>query len=1138
MMPNKNNQLTEVKLCSINICGFGTRSKFMVNKYNDMESFDVLAIQELGATNRDKLNLENMSAIADTNNSVNRGVALYTKNSHSLTQIKSISNLSKNSDSTWGLIIMNNKRYIVGNIYVKLNYSGAIKETLEMLNFAHQKVNKLKAAGVVLMGDFNARHISWGDTTNNSYGRELVDKIDNSKFTITTSKSPTFLSANGSSHIDLMIVSNNLSDKLKSPYTDDTVELFSGAPRRGHVPLLCNFAHKTSAAKPEITEKLCIDSMNWIEWSRDIEEDIVRNQQILNAENYPHQLWEYLDKVITKATEDHAVTKKTTKHSKPYWTNHLTTLSKNLREARKAYNQRNTDPTLKKLNSARDAFDEERKRECEDFLLKRTSNLNSVQAMKFWKEFNKIFKKKTESKIDPLDDNNGGLLSENQELEEVLFSTFFEGHHLNHEDFDNEFFNTVIALYEEIATADATGNNNDETTIQADLNSDITVQEILNCIKNTKYSGKSFDNEHFHPVMFKHLGNHAIALLHKLFNLCLQNSQWVWDSAQVIFLKKAGKDTYSKPGSYRPISISAYIGKLMEKIIAVRLETYLQQKNLYDPDQEGFSKGKNTVRYLNRLHLKIKADIAKKKTILCIFIDLEKAFDSIWKKGLIAKLFKLGITGYILRLIDHFLSSRKVNLNINGSTGNYRQTLDVGLPQGSVLSPILFRIYLMDLLHDLTNTDGIALLKFADDGTIIISSDSTEDCLRKTNHVLDEIHMWVTKWRLNINCQVNKTEIICFASAENNRNNIPKTFKIGNDVIHLVSQTKVLGIIIDENLSYKAHSDEVYKNLNATWADICKYSNRNWGFNQRTMVQLIKTLFIPKLMYAGHVWINKNNLQNIKSLWYKILKATVGATFNISAALAEVILGLPPIDIQVQINRIKHLLKLNIAEIKEDRLKEFILDTYDHSSKTPVTIHTQFKQLYQFLNWKLQEQPSKFTEQDIEIITNLRYDKYFDLTPKSCGYTQALMKNYTEILWNKVLKNQFQLEGYQEAPVAKCTNIPIPAGTPRSDEVHLFSLMYKNNVMQNFMYSIGKAESPMCPKCLMEEHTPSHILLRCASITQELRQHISVHFNNQQVIDEVDILNASRSEAFIRCCLRIVREAELPKDIDLNVTYT
>ena len=222
-----------------------------------------------------------------------------------------------------------------------------------------------------------------------------------------------------------------------------------------------------------------------------------------------------------------------------------------------------------------------------------------------------------------------------------------------------------------------------------------------------------------------------------------------------------------------------------------------------------------------------------------------------------------------------------------------------------------------------------------------------------------------------------------------------------------------MGIIIDENLSYQAHSDEVYKNLNATWADICKYSNRNWGFNQRTMVQLIKTLFIPKLMYAGHVWINKNNLQNIKSLWYKILKATVGATFNISAALAEVILGLPPIDIQVQINRIKHLLKLNIAEIKEDRLKEFILDTYDHSSKTPVTIHTQFKQLYQFLNWKLQEQPSKFTEQDIEIITNLRYDKYFDLTPKSCGYTQALMKNYTEILWNKVLKNQFQLEGYR-----------------------------------------------------------------------------------------------------------------------------
>ena len=93
------------------------------------------------------------------------------------------------------------------------------------------------------------------------------------------------------------------------------------------------------------------------------------------------------------------------------------------------------------------------------------------------------------------------------------------------------------------------------------------------------------------------------------------------------------------------------------------------------------------------------------------------------------------------------------------------------------------------------------------------------------------------------------------------------------------------------------------------------------------MVQLIKTMFIPKLQYAGHIYLTANNQEKIKKLWYKIVKTSIGAILNVSLAVAEVILGLPPLEIQTKINRIKHFLKLNIHPSPNDLYKQTIKDS-------------------------------------------------------------------------------------------------------------------------------------------------------------------------------------------------------------------
>ena len=218
-----------------------------------------------------------------------------------------------------------------------------------------------------------------------------------------------------------------------------------------------------------------------------------------------------------------------------------------------------------------------------------------MQAQRFWKEFNKNFKKKTEQKIEPLLDDTGNLLTETKDIENQLFSTFFEGNHLETAEFDDFFFEETNKLYHTIICEEEINEQNNEHWDRwSDLNAEISTTEINDAIKSYKSSGKSSDKENFNPVMFKNLGPKAISNLKKLANLCLSKAKWIWDKAEVIFLKKAGKSTYAKPGSYRPISISSYIGKLIEKIIAERIKKYLIAKRLYDPDQEGFMEGRNT----------------------------------------------------------------------------------------------------------------------------------------------------------------------------------------------------------------------------------------------------------------------------------------------------------------------------------------------------------------------------------------------------------------------------------------------------------------------------------------------------------------------------------------------------------------
>ena len=1124
MASTNKKQKLEIKIGSINIDGMSSRSRFMLDRYSDSESFDILAVQESRNTDDDKISICNMDVITDDNHAKNSGVLLYTSDKHSITKLKEISQISTNIDTTWGITVIKNKRFVIGSVYLKHNYINGIQDLINMLNKAKDIKSKLKASGIIVIGDLNARHTLWGDKIIDKYGKKLTELLDMSSFSILSANSPTFMAVNGSSCIDLMIISNNLIENVENINTDEDAHLYSGAPERGHVPLIAKFNFEIDNKKKTVVEKINTGNICWEKWSNDLEKTLEKTNITQESLSNPKTLGQIIDEAIEYITLKYATKKKSTNYSKPYWTAQLTRLCNSMREARKKFRKRNTQNNKENYLATKETFDEARKLECQNFLIQRTSKLNSVQSLRFWKEFNLIFKKKKLQKIDPLFDSKGNFLTDTEDMEELLFATFFEGHHLHDGDFDEHFFNVTNKLYEEIINN--TSSENDYADY-GEINSEISIAEIKSAIKNYQTSGKSADRKNFNPIMFKHLGPKAIEYICKLANLCLKEGTWIWDKAEVIFLKKSGKDTYSKPGSYRPISISDYIGKLIEKILAARIYKFLISHNILDPNQEGFIPKRNTIRYLNRLINGIKSDIQKKLTTICIFIDFEKAFDSIWKAGLIVKLHQLGITGNFLRLINDFLVNRKVTINVNGVIGPVRQSSDVGLPQGSALSPILFRIYLLDILQDLDNNNSIELFKFADDGTIKVTGYSSPECLQNLNKVIKSVENWVKKNRMIINCQPDKTEIMCFSTAEGNKSMIPKTFKLCGQDIKLVKNTKALGLIIDDELTFIDHGNSVYKKLVKKWAIICNYSHRHWGFNQQVMIQIIRTLFHSSLFYAGFIWINKNSIQEIMKLHYQIMKTTIGAVFNISTTLAHIILGIPPIDILNTSNLIKHYLKLMLNDTPEDKLKEFLIKQVENEEYESVLNHS-IRQIMNFLRWKITAYPDSVQEHEKAKILSRDPKEFVNLNPNSCKYTRAMMNKYIEHLWMKSVQNEYLLKGQNISPYPKLQPLPIKKGTSRKTEVTIMSFFYENNLMNQFLYRYNPTKfiTPLCD-CGEEEQTAHHILFRCKLVEDDLRHRSykclqqAVGVESAVIDSTVVLVNASREPAFMESVKQI-----------------
>ena len=395
----------------------------------------------------------------------------------------------------------------------------------------------------------------------------------------------------------------------------------------------------------------------------------------------------------------------------------------------------------------------------------------------------------------------------------------------------------------------------------------ITVDEIgiHSLLKNLKIN-KATGPDDLPARLLKELSNELSPILVVLFQASLNQGKVPqdWKLANVSPLFKKGDK--SDPGNYRPVSLTSITCKLLEHIIYSRIVNHLDKYNALCPHQHGFRKNRSCETQLIGLIDELSKGLDKNDQIDTILLDFSKAFDKVHHLSLLKKLNYFGISGSLHHWIQDFLLGREQTVIINGSKSAPIK-VNSGVPQGTVLGPLLFLIYINDLPNNISTGTKVRL--FADDCIIYrtIKSEQDSKILQKD---LDELIKWETNWSMSFHPE--KCQLLRVTKKKKQINS--KYFIHGKELTQ-TKDAKYLGVIINEKLSWNPHVNEVIKKSNKTLGFI----KRNlYKCNKDIKLKCYLTLVRPVLEYASSVWdpSTKENIDKLEQIQKRAARFITG----------------------------------------------------------------------------------------------------------------------------------------------------------------------------------------------------------------------------------------------------------------------
>ena len=275
---------------------------------------------------------------------------------------------------------------------------------------------------------------------------------------------------------------------------------------------------------------------------------------------------------------------------------------------------------------------------------------------------------------------------------------------------------------------------------EEEYNLPFSVTELRQSLQTANDSATGLDQVHYQ--LLTRLPNSALSVLLKVYSHEWESSCFPpsWREAVVILIPKPGKD-HSDAGNFRPIALTSSLCKTMERMINARLMWSLESQGLLSEKQCGFRKNHSTLDHLVRFETFIRNALVKKEHVLTTFFDFEKAYDTTWKHGILADLWDLGFRGHLPRFIQSSLSERSFRVRV-GSTLSELHEQEMGVPQGSILSPTLFSIKINDIVKAVLKGTDCSL--FVDDFALCVSGKTLNRVERAMQLCVNSVQKWVS----------------------------------------------------------------------------------------------------------------------------------------------------------------------------------------------------------------------------------------------------------------------------------------------------------------------------------------------------------------------------------------------------------
>ena len=719
----------------------------------------------------------------------------------------------------------------------------------------------------VITGDFNAHNHMWNTHHNsNATGRNLVDAMTNfSRLALLTPQNlPTYyhIPTKRYSTLDLTFVSINL-----FPMSSVFLAEEMGSD---HEPLWTKIAFKPQLIQGKRRPRWKFDTGSWDEWKASLPQISTVGDLTEDVSNFQQAIFETGSKIF-QSTKEHI----NIKYSQPWWTQECAQVTKEKHKARNKFRKHPTEQNYQNFKSiesrALTIIDDAKIKSFREFC----NSITSETPLKLiWKRICAI-SKKYKPQTPTFFNINDTMVTEPENKSNVIADLYEKTFTCK----DRQKRNTKYILPLTLALVD-------DSEILYNQNFNLNELNVaLSALKSTTPG-----HDRIHNKMLERLPYQYKVFLLDIFNQSFISGKvpQSWKLSIVLPILKGGKLS-TRPESYRPISLLPCCGKLMERLIFNRINYELESNKRFRASQGGFRKRLCTLDQIMILENDIRYALASKQILIAVFIDLSKAFDSVWHMGVLYKLQLLGIKGRMLRWIKDYLNERKFKVYFEGAYSSERP-ISSGVPQGAILSPLLFNVFTSDLPigGDIKSTE------YADDIVFYCLGQDIAGITAALQRQLDVFEAWTKEWGLEIN--VLKTKAMIFTNRKVN----PLPLLMNDMPIEFVKTQKYLGLTLDSpKLLWESHIQEL-RDSSIKRVNVLKAISANhWGADKTTLMTVYKALIRSRLDYGSIFYDTaaQTHTSKLDKVQNQSLRIITGAQATSPIVSLEVEANIPPLNI-------------------------------------------------------------------------------------------------------------------------------------------------------------------------------------------------------------------------------------------------